>query len=357
MPNILLLLTGGTICSRANASGRNFSDQATAAPQLIEQFQHSASPYAQTTRFHSLAPLDILSENMTPPHWDKLLDCLRQVRWSDYQGLVIAHGTDTLAYTACLLALALNHPQLPILLVSSDYNLQDARANGPANFRAAVELICRGLNAGVYAVYRNSDGQIWLHQAAHLRQCSNYSNDFFSPSARPLQIDAGAVFPPISLSTVPQGNHPPAAASTQLLHQLAPLSQLRVLNIQPYVGIDYAAYQLQGVQAVLHGLYHAQTACVQQLQAQDAYDSGSILYLLDRCQQQGIPLYIHPCHAQSYAYSSTELILEHGACPLYGLTPEMAYVKLLLSYALPLDAQQRQHFLNRNIAGEFIDSL
>ena len=124
MPNILLLLTGGTICSRANASGRNFSDQATAAPQLIEQFQRSASPYAQTARFHSLAPLDILSENMTLPHWDKLLDCLRQVRWSDYQGLVIAHGTDTLAYTACLLALALNHPPLPVLLVSSDYNLQ-----------------------------------------------------------------------------------------------------------------------------------------------------------------------------------------------------------------------------------------
>lgn len=86
MPNILLLLTGGTICSRANASGRNFSDQAAAAPQLIEQFQCSDSPYAQTACFHSLAPLDILSENMTLPHWDKLLDCLRQVRWSDYQG-------------------------------------------------------------------------------------------------------------------------------------------------------------------------------------------------------------------------------------------------------------------------------
>ncbi len=333
MKKLLLILTGGTICSRANEAGHNFSDQAKAAPRLIETFQAGDSP-ARGAEFDTLALLDILSENMTVPRWNTLLDGLRGVDFGAYQGVLIAHGTDTLAYTASLLSLVLAGVGVPVVLISSDYSLDDPRNNGTENFRRGVELIAAGLTPGVYAVYRNSDGVTYCHRGAHLRQCGDYTNDFFSRDMVPV-------------SAAPLGG---GAAGEPLLYKMAPLTD-SVLFLRPYVGIRYDRYSLEGVQAVVHGLYHARTACVEATAADPGYSARSALSLLDRCRERGIPFYIQPCRAEDFAYSSTAYLFDHGARGLYGMTPEMAYVKVLVSLSLP--AEERAAFLARDIAGEF----
>ena len=62
-------------------------------------------------------PLSILSENLTVDHWNRLLDTLRPVLREGraaYEGIILTHGTDTLAYTAALLDQLLAGTPLPV---------------------------------------------------------------------------------------------------------------------------------------------------------------------------------------------------------------------------------------------------
>ncbi len=112
---ILLVLTGGTICSRADDTGHNVSDQAAAAPVLLQRLRDSHSPWKDVPIITE-APLNILSENTTITSWNMLLDFLRGISFEKYQGILIAHGTDTLAYSASLLSFALAGITVPVII-------------------------------------------------------------------------------------------------------------------------------------------------------------------------------------------------------------------------------------------------
>ena len=87
-------------------------------------------------------PYRILSENMNAGYVNRLADCVRKVMArNDSEGIIITHGTDTLQYTAALLSYVFGTDCVPVLLVSSDFPLEDERANGMANFMRAVEFI------------------------------------------------------------------------------------------------------------------------------------------------------------------------------------------------------------------------
>ncbi|MBQ2709686.1 MAG: asparaginase, partial [Clostridia bacterium] len=133
---ILLMMTGGTICTRVNPRGHLSSDTGAAVPGLVDHLKKNGFPDA---KFDVLPVLDTLSENMTFAKLNTLLDAFRtaksRVEASD--GVIIAHGTDTLAYTSSLLSLVLaGYTSKPIFLVSSDRTLSDPEANGHANFKA-----------------------------------------------------------------------------------------------------------------------------------------------------------------------------------------------------------------------------
>ena len=165
---ILLLLTGGTICSFGDEQGnRRDVDVQKAKALLLQYFEESDSPCAHQ-KFDVVTILNTLSENMTIPKWNELLRFFKKCDFSQYRGIVIAHGTDTLAYTASLLALALSKVEIPVFLVSSQLPLNQEGANGNENFRRSVELICAGIHSGVYVVYRNEDGRCFLHHGGHL---------------------------------------------------------------------------------------------------------------------------------------------------------------------------------------------
>jgi L-asparaginase/archaeal Glu-tRNAGln amidotransferase subunit D len=103
MKKILLIMTGGTICSFKNSTGYNAADVVKAAPLLIDVLRNSESR-ARDAEFDVIKPLDTLSENMSVEKWNILLDSLRETDISSYAGIIIAHGTDTLHLTAALIA-------------------------------------------------------------------------------------------------------------------------------------------------------------------------------------------------------------------------------------------------------------
>lgn len=351
--NILVILTGGTICSapKADVGNKNQSNATAAKAHILADFAASASPFASKVSFDTLALVpDILSENITLDTWNRLVDLFRSVRWEDYSGVIVLHGTDTLAYTACLLSMLLAGTPVPTILVSSQLPLtkrdadgrevREERTNGYANFRAAIELIENGIAPNVYAVYRNMDGKMLLHYGAHLLQCPNYSNDFHSYDETELADAENARF---------EGHA--FGSNTRYFETIGPLTP-SVLLLVPYIGLDYARVSLDGVRAVVHGTYHSDTVCVERKERSESFSSASVLSLINRCRAAEIPLFLAPCDKDAYAYASTGDALDCGASYIPHTTLELAYVKTLIGTALGHSGTALEAFLRCEINHE-----
>ena len=151
MKHILLIATGGTIASRPTENGL--------APQLLADDILSCVPaLGSLCRIDAVQPMNIDSTNMSPDCWLALADCLR-AHYDQYDGFVIAHGTDTMAYTACALSYLVQRSGKPIVLTGAQKSIYvqdtDARRNLYDAFVAAQDDNL----AGVYIVF---DGRVIL---------------------------------------------------------------------------------------------------------------------------------------------------------------------------------------------------
>ncbi len=337
---ILVMMTGGTISTTENESGHLSANGKNTVSLLAKELYRQGFTEVEFDYIH---PLDILSENMTIPRLGRILDAFSETMLENYDSVIVAHGTDTLAYTSSLLALVLAGAwDKPVFIVSSDYTLTDPRANGHANFKAAVELTRDGFGAGVYVPYRNSDGVTYLHHGAHLVNCANYTSDFFSvdmcpyTEAKPYKIEV---------------EYPILAMLKGLCDS--------VLKIEPYVGIDYSMYRLpENIKGVLHGSYHSSTACAERSRKGEPYTKRSLLYFADECKKRGVDIFLSPLpesmREKSGRYSTTADLISHGIQPIYSLTNETAYMKLILAYSLGYEKDEIIPFMMREIADEKI---
>ncbi len=349
MKKILLIFTGGTICSFGDNNNENRDiDINKSSALLLKNFKNSCSEYSNS-EFEEKTVLNVLSENMTVNKWNDLLVFLKNIDYSSYKGVIIAHGTDNLAYTSCLVALLLSSVKVPVFLVSSNLPLNNTNANGNVNFKTAVELICNGISNGVFVVYRNTDNNIYLHKASHLRQCQNYSDDFESADSKiitnynktieQIREENNNLFNPIELCNI-----------NLLINN--------VLQVRPYVGLDYSYINYEmDIYAIVHGLYHSATACVEIDSVDENYTSSSILYLLDKCRKHDIKLILEPSREGVSLYASMSHVMGSDAISIYGLTSEMVYVKTLLASAMQLSNEDYIQFMKSNICGEFIEGV
>ncbi len=336
---ILVVLTGGTICSTENKEGKRFSDAANI--KIVDAYKQSVSPFAQSVIFDTAMPCDTLSENMTVEVWNTLLEFFKaKIDTSLYDGVIVLHGTDTLAFTSSLLGLVLSGFPIPVCMVSAQLPLHHETTNGHANFRAAVELIENGIAPNVYAVYRNSDGVMYTHLGTHLKQCGDYSEDFFSDDAVMLTSGDSATWAGVPFET-----------DTQYYRTLPPLTPC-VLYIAPFIGIDYDMFDLTRVKAIVHGTYHSQTVCVERKNGSGDYSPRSILHLADRCRETDTTLLLTPCDKAAYYYESTGDILGHGSFGVYGMTTESVIVKTLVGCALSFCGNELVAFVKRPINRE-----
>ncbi|MBO4591172.1 MAG: asparaginase [Eubacterium sp.] len=321
---ILVVTTGGTICSTEGADGLNDINSSGTVPVLVNLTKECLKGYEDIV-YDTISPIDTLSENMTVGHWNKLLETLRTIEYSLYDGVIILHGSDTLHMTSPLMAYMMQGLGLPVVMVAANRILTDPKSNGVNNMAYAVRFIMKGV-PGVYVIYRNTDGVTYLHDALELEQCGDYSEDFFS--RRMLDISG------IEEDENTDGDKYPGSYRSEtkraLLYEQIKLTN-SILYIKPYVGINYDLFTLQGVKAVLHGLYHSSTARTNT--DVDERDSSSVLSLIDRCNEAGIPVYIHPCERESVRYSSSVPMLEHGAIPISGHTWNATLIGLMIKYS------------------------
>jgi len=357
MKKILLIPVGGTICTTLNEN-QTLSVSEQAGSWLIHNFEHSDSFYAGQVQFDTTENLMILSENMTVEKWNLMLETYRTHIGQDvYDSVIFAHGTDTLAYSASLFSMILSGTRIPVFFVSANARLDSEWSNGNDNFRCAVECICREIPPNVYAVYRNlSDGKMYLHLASRLEQCRNYSEDFYSVGA-------------VDISDIGELNY---AGYFKKLEQEYPQEKIKalpevrclsecVLQLQPYVGMNYDAYDYSRFRAVLHGTYHSGTACSEKTGDRITYGKNSILHMIDLCAESGTVAYFSPSKRTGEIYETVGIIGNHKPesgdriAFLYGYTNELAYTKLVLAYSLFENPQDIRAFLSTEYNFEIID--
>ncbi len=141
MPHILLLTTGGTIACRD--TGRGLAPALTPA-DLLTAIPEVTSACEVTAR--ALFSLD--STDMTPREWMAVAAAVRDA-YADFDGFVITHGTDTLAYAAATLSCLLQHSEKPIVLTGSQLPMgvpgSDAAGNLSDAFAWALSPGARGV--------------------------------------------------------------------------------------------------------------------------------------------------------------------------------------------------------------------
>ena len=135
MKKILLIGTGGTIASDVTDSGL--------APELTtEQLLSHIPGISDICGVDCLQLLNLDSTNMTPAHWLEIAACIRE-HYGCYDGFVITHGTDTMAYTAAALSYLIQGSPKPIVLTGAQrpigFDSTDSKTNLADAFRCAAE--------------------------------------------------------------------------------------------------------------------------------------------------------------------------------------------------------------------------
>lgn len=138
---ILLLCTGGTIASRQMdhglAPGMSADDILSYVPSVREQYEIDAVQIC-----------NIDSTNMTPAHWTMIVDAVEKY-YDVYDGFVVCHGTDTMAYTSSALSYMIQNSNKPIVVTGAqkpiDLEITDAKTNLIDSIHYAADDESRGV--------------------------------------------------------------------------------------------------------------------------------------------------------------------------------------------------------------------
>ncbi len=146
MKKIKLLATGGTIASGEGAHGL--------APSLSAQAVLSYLPGLSSLCYADAEDILYLdSSNIQPEEWRVIARACADTL-SDYDGVVVTHGTDTMAYTAAILSFMLRGLSKPVVLTGSQLPITHLMSDGRVNLANAFATACAGY-PGVYLVFNN----------------------------------------------------------------------------------------------------------------------------------------------------------------------------------------------------------
>ncbi len=137
---ILIIATGGTITSISNKDGLKPGDSNIILDTLN---------YIDNTNTYDLLELFTLdSTNMQPEEWQLLGEKIYN-NLDLYDGIIVTHGTDTMAYTTSIISYMVQNPKIPIVFTGSQLPIYDALTDAVSNLRYALAMIKSGLG-GVF---------------------------------------------------------------------------------------------------------------------------------------------------------------------------------------------------------------
>lgn len=302
---ILVIFTGGTIGS--TVKGEYISTDGNKPRVIMEQYRQRGG--RENVEFEYESPYTILSENLSGRNMAELGACVQRGLEKDYDGIVITHGTDTLQYSAAAISYGVGNVDIPIVLVSSNYVLEDSRANGGDNFYYGVDFICNHYGNGVFVSYRNQDGKTYIHSGLNVLAHEAYSDEIHSVGNQFYGLYENGIFkfnPEYRKKEVPCLGLPKGESSG-------------VLRMAVHPGMCYPK-DLQEIRGILLESYHSGTLCASVAEFQN--------FLLE-ANQKGIPVYLIGVNNET-DYESVKEWEKSGIRILPMMSPVAAYMKIWL---------------------------
>ncbi len=338
LPHVVIMSTGGTIASRV--------DYRTGA---VRSAISASDLYGVVPELSDIAKVDteivfsLYSENITQKHWKELAETVSKRIEAGVDGVVIAHGTDTMAYTSAALSFALQNLPVPIIVVgaqrSSDRPSSDAATNLIGAVKAAGEAPFAEVGLAMHESV--SDIATIVHRGTKVRKCHTSRRDTFKP------VNGFPIAKVKDQQVTMLTKHYQRRDTARKL-VLKPNFSDKVALIKFYPGLDPAIidwYVSRGVKGILlegSGLGHVSKFCFDAIK--NAVANGVVVALASQCIWGRVNMNV---------YDTGRDLLSFGVIPTDDMFPETALVKLMWVLGQTDKPQEAAALLKINIAGEF----
>lgn len=359
------IFTGGTIGSHINNKGSISTDKNTQY-KLLEMYGQSCGSddriYTDITFINS-EPYFILSENLSAEYILKLINAVGYALKNNPHGIIVTHGTDTLQYSAAVLGLIFGGSSVPIVLVSSDYVLEDKCANGLINYKYAIDFIIRSSTSdacnntaavhhsghntgqwGVFVSYCNKGGNPTIHRGTRLLPAVPFSADVRSSGDSwygQYNVDYIDLMSNVSNNFTLNPLYRTASDNFTNLCEYAgisydaldllPLSD-SILRLSSYPGIAYPKLTAD-VKVVMLESYHSGTICI----------DNNLKSFADDAAKLNIPIYITGLSDGTAEYETVDMYRKLGIEPIYNISPVTAYCKFWLAASNGINIKDIAH--------------
>lgn len=337
LPQVAIISTGGTIASRV--------DYRTGAvrPALSASDLYSVVPeLADIARIDAQILFSLYSENITPAHWTEMAKAVAEQIDKGVNGVVIAHGTDTMGYSAAALSFALQNLPVPVVFVGSQRSADRPSSDAASNLTGAVLAAAKAPFAEVVVAMHEtvSDTAIAIHRGTRVRKCHTSRRDAFkSVNAEPVaKIEDNKM---VMLTEEYQKRDPsrklalkPNFSDKAALVKFHP--GINPAIIDWYADNGYKAIVLEGT-----GLGHVASSLFQPIKR--AVDKGVLVAMASQCLWGRVNMNV---------YDTGRDLLALGVIPLEDMLPETATVKLMWIFGQTSNTEEAKKLLKTNIAGE-----
>ena len=336
LPKILLLSTGGTIASKV--------DYRTGAvtPALTASDLNDAVPeIANIANIDAEVLFSEYSENLQPEHWVETAKKIESVANSDYKGIIIAHGTDTMHYSSTFVSFALSGLKIPVVFVGSQRSSDRPSSDAALNLIAATRLIAETDAKGVYIVmhHNESDDTISCHLGTRVRKNHTSKRSAFETVGNDpafLILNEKIIKNSTSEFFTEQSFNPRLEIDTKVaLVKYHPGYEPKQIDALIDLGFKAIIFEGTGLGHVGKTMYDA---------VKKANQHGLFLGMTSQCIDGRVKMTV---------YESGRDLLEMGIIPLENMIPEVALVKTMWALGNSEDKDELKKLLLENIASEF----
>ncbi len=336
LPKILLLSTGGTIASKID-----YRTGAVTPVLTAEELNSSVPELAKIANIDAEVLLSEYSENITPEHWLQIAEKINEYSKSDYSGIIIAHGTDTMHYTSSFLSFALAGFPIPIVLVGSQRSSDRASSDAALNLIGATKFITESNTKGVYIVMHQdeNDDTIACHVGTRVRKNHTSKRGAFQ--------------------TI--GNNPAFIIAENQIQKNISEDFFKISEFQPRIKLDtrvalvkyHPGYDPKLLDEIIEmgykgiifegtGLGHIGNTMYESVKK--ANEKGIFLGMTSQCIDGRIRMTV---------YEGGRDLLDLGIIPLENMIPEVALVKAMWAMGNFQNGEEIKKIMLENISSEF----
>jgi len=337
LPKVTILSTGGTIASRVDYRTGGVRPALTAGDlySVVPELSHIARIDAQIL-------FSLFSENIQAAHWTQTAKAVAKQISTGVDGVVVAHGTDTMAYTAAALSFALQNLPVPVVLVGSQRSADRPSSDAATNLVGAVTAAAKAPFAEVVLAMHEtpSDTGIAVHRGTKVRKCHTSRRDTFkSVNASPI---ASVQDQKIIMCT---DDYKKRNAANKLILKPEFDEKVALIKFYPsmtckvidwYLEKGYKGLILEGT-----GLGHVSKNCYEPLK--EAIENDVVVAMCSQCIWGRVNMNV---------YDTGRDLQALGVVPLEDMLSETALVKLMWIFGQTRDPEEAKKLLKTNIVGE-----